>query len=178
MFFPLAPMSLGIRILTAVLLGLPVLFVVMSLTGGGGPVLLPMAGALGLIYGAAWVWLRPKGFRWNGGDLVIVFPGRQRKISGATLGRGELVDLRDLRKRLGFPIRIGVGGLWGGFGWLWSRRGGLVEMYIARTSEMVWIERSEGSPLLLTPERSEEFLATLHQPGRAPESAAGIVPRA
>jgi hypothetical protein len=38
-------------------------------------------------------------------------------------------------------LRIGVGGLWGVFGWLWTRRG-LVEVYVSRTDG--WCSWSAG----------------------------------
>jgi hypothetical protein len=30
---------------------------------------------------------------------------------------------------VGWSMRVGAGGLWGGFGWLWTERRGIVQMY-------------------------------------------------
>jgi hypothetical protein len=58
-------------------------------------------------------------------------------------------------------VRVGAGGIWGGFGWLWTKRQGLVQMYISRTEGFVWIERAGARPWLLTPEQPEEFVRAL-----------------
>jgi hypothetical protein len=50
---------------------------------------------------------------------------------------------------------------WGGFGLLWTSRGGLVDFYISRTDRIVIVERKSGRPLLITPERPEQFVAAL-----------------
>jgi hypothetical protein len=57
--------------------------------------------------------------------------------------------------------RIGVGGLWGGFGWLWTTRRGLVEFYVSRADGMVLIERRGARPLLITPADPEKLLRAL-----------------
>jgi hypothetical protein len=66
-----------------------------------------------------------------------------------------------LRKELGWAIRVGVGGLWGAFGSLWTSRRGSVEVYVSRTDGLVWIERRVGRPLLITPTNPEGFLRAL-----------------
>jgi hypothetical protein len=57
-------------------------------------------------------------------------------------------------------MRIGAGGLWGGFGWLYTRRG-LVDLYVSRTDRFVLVRRRAGRPLLLTPERDASFVDAL-----------------
>jgi hypothetical protein len=44
---------------------------------------------------------------------------------------------------------------------LWTSRGGLVDFYISRTDRIVIVERKSGRPLLITPERPEQFVAAL-----------------
>jgi hypothetical protein len=58
-------------------------------------------------------------------------------------------------------MRIGAGGLWGAFGWLWTQRRGMVQMYISRTDGFVWIERGADRPWLITPEQPQAFLSAL-----------------
>ena len=60
-----------------------------------------------------------------------------------------------------FAGRIGVGGLWGGFGWLWTRGRGMVEFYVSRTDGLVIVERRGGRALLFTPQDPEEFVDAL-----------------
>lgn len=54
-------------------------------------------------------------------------------------------------------MRIGIGGLWGGFGWLWPGRG-LVNFYVSRSDGLVLIERMSARPLLITPEMMVQAL--------------------
>jgi hypothetical protein len=58
-------------------------------------------------------------------------------------------------------MRIGAGGLWGGFGWLWTKRKGMVQMHVSRTDGFVWIERKADRPWLITPENPEAFVRAL-----------------
>ena len=67
---------------------------------------------------------------------------------------------QELHQELGKTMRIGVGGLWGGFGWLWTRRG-LVNFYVSRSDGLVLIERRTARPILITPEKPEMMLQAL-----------------
>ena len=58
-------------------------------------------------------------------------------------------------------MRVGAGGLWGGFGWLWTQRRGIVQMYISRTDGFVWIERVGDRPWLITPAQPSAFVRAL-----------------
>lgn len=55
-------------------------------------------------------------------------------------------------------MRIGAGGLWGGFGWLWTSRKGMVEFYVSRTDGFVLITRPNHLDILITPSTPEAFL--------------------
>jgi len=83
--------------------------------------------------------------------LLLVIP-RSTIVSCRTLGAA------DLRREIGWGARVGAGGLWGGFGWLWTRRRGVVQMYVTRTDAFVWIERGRERPWLITPENPDEFV--------------------
>jgi hypothetical protein len=63
--------------------------------------------------------------------------------------------------------RVGAGGLWGGFGWLWTEKRGIVQMYVSRTDRFVWIERGAERPWLISPENPEAFVRLLTPPTRS-----------
>jgi hypothetical protein len=73
----------------------------------------------------------------------------------------RLIDRDELRREVGWGMRVGAGGLWGGFGWLWTTRRGIVQMYVSRLDRFVWIERGSERPWLITPDRPESFVAAL-----------------
>jgi hypothetical protein len=157
--YRLAPMSRDILIVTLVLLALPVLFVGVAVSGRNilmGPGLL-----LIIIY--AWVWLRfrPTLFVVHPRELEVIWPLKRRRLSRDGITEVHLIDKAELRRKVGFGMRVGAGGLWGGFGWLWSARRGIVQMYISRTDDFVWIEFGEERPWLITPEQPSLFVRSL-----------------
>ncbi len=163
MIFRLAPMSAVIAAMTVVVLAIPAVFLLIAANGGR---LLATPGFLVIaIY--MWVWLRfrPTAFVIHGDALEVVWPLKRRRILRADIASVRMVDRREIREQIGWGMRVGAGGLWGGFGWLWTSRRGIVQMYISRTDGFVWIERRGDRPWLITPERPEEFVKTLMAPG-------------
>ena len=157
--FRLAPMSRMILVLTLVLLAIPAFFAAAVAFGNRtleGPAVLVLA-----IY--AWVWLRfrPTRFVVRRSVIDVVWPLKRRRIPRAGISGVQLIDACELRRRAGFAMRVGAGGLWGGFGWLWSRRLGIVQMYVSRTDGLVWIERGAERPWLITPEEPDAFVRLL-----------------
>jgi hypothetical protein len=73
---------------------------------------------------------------------------------------------REFRDEHGWAMRIGAGGLWGGFGWLWTSRRGLVEFYVSRLDGYVLLERRTGRPLLFTPVEPERVASALSEVAR------------
>ena len=106
-------------------------------------------GGVALLYAAVYLLARPSGFEVQGGQVRVVFPVWSRDITGVV--KAERVDTAELKRRYGLLLRVGAGGLWGGFGWLWSRRG-WVEFYVSRMDDYVLLTRSEGLPLLINAE--------------------------
>jgi len=152
-------MSPLILTLTLGLLAVPLVFLASVVFGKKllvGPAVFVVA-----IY--SWVWLRfrPTLFVVRPGVLEVVWPLKRRQIRRDDISDVRLVDRRDLRRELGWCMRVGAGGLWGGFGWLWTRRRGIVQMYISRTDGLVWIERASDRPWLITPEQPEAFVRAL-----------------
>ncbi len=161
--YRLARMSPVIRVLTVVLLILPAAFLTGMLTGRNefvGPFVV-----ISVIY--AWVWFlfRPGAFVIHPDALEVVWPLKRREVSRQSILSVRQVDAKTLRTEIGWGARVGAGGLWGGFGWLWTKRRGVVQMYISRTDQFVWIERGHERPWLVTPERPDEFVHELSPTG-------------
>jgi hypothetical protein len=150
--FALAPMSRSIALLSAVLLALPAVLAVASFASAeAGPVLLGAAVFVVATYASIWIWWRPSAFEVSAEGLRIRFPGRTRFVPGPDLAGARVLSSAELRELVGLAMRIGAGGLWGGFGWLWTSRRGIVEFYVSRLDGYVWVERRAGRPLLFTP---------------------------
>ncbi len=162
MRFALAPMSPLIRGLTVVALLVPVgLLGAGLLVPGAASLLVPVTAAVVAIYLGVWFGLRPSGFEASEAGLAIEFPWRRVEVARSELAHAELIAAADLRPRIGFALRVGAGGLFGGFGWLWSRKRGWIDLYVSRVDRFVWVERRAGPPLLLTPDPPEAFVDAL-----------------
>lgn len=152
-------MSTSIRMLTMALLVLPCVFLFFAVVSGQS---LAYAITLGLValYAAVWLGARPSSFEVSGAGLTIIFPVWKRNVPFNDIAAATRVEPEGFRREFGFPLRIGVGGLWGGFGWLWTSGKGLVEMYVSRVDGLVLIERRLGRDILLTPENADDFVAS------------------
>jgi hypothetical protein len=159
MTFRLAPMSPVILVLTIVLWLIPVVFLLPVARGSW--VLVPAAAFVLAIY--AWIWLRfrPTLFVTTPDALEVVWPLKRASVPRHTITGLRTMTARELRDEVGFGMRVGAGGLWGGFGWLWTTRRGVVQMYVSRTDGFVWIERGRERPWLITPERPQDFIRAL-----------------
>lgn len=159
MSFRIARMSPLIMTLTVVLLALPPAFLVAALSARGF-VAVP---ALFVVVIYAWVWLRfrPSRFVVNQRVIEVIWPLKRREIPRDDILNVRIIDRKELRREIGWGMRVGAGGLWGGFGWLWTKRRGIVQMYISRTDGFVWIERVSGRPWLITPEQPDAFVSAL-----------------
>lgn len=154
--FRLAKMSTELLVLTIALFGLPVVFCAGAFAGNRA--LQIPAFLMVILY--AWVWLRfrPTRFVLHPDVLEVVWPLKRRTLSRGDMSDVRLMDGKQLRAEIGGGMRVGAGGLWGAFGWLWTRRRGIVQMYVSRTDRFVWIERTGERPWLITP---EAFLSDL-----------------
>ena len=151
--FDLAPMSTSIRWLTAGLLALPVVLLAVGHEWVG----------LGLaaLYSAIFFWWRPHAFELSPQALHIRFPFRTRTVPGEQLVSARVISSETFHAEHGLALRVGAGGLWGGFGWLWTRKRGWVEFYVSRSKGLVLVERRGGNSILLTPADPERFAASL-----------------
>jgi hypothetical protein len=113
-----------------------------------------------VIYAAVWLLGRPTAFELDAAGLEIRWPLRSQRIAAGDIAGADLLSRESFRRDFGWGMRIGAGGLWGGFGWLYTRRG-LVDLYVSRTDRFVLVRRRAGRPLLLTPERDASFVDAL-----------------
>jgi hypothetical protein len=157
--FRLAPMSPLIWMLTLALLAVPVVFFSTAMVGGH----LLTVPALCVVVLYVWVWLRfrPTRFVVYPDRLEVRWPLKRRSIPRKDIAAVRLIDKRALHSVTGWGMRVGAGGLWGGFGWLWTQRRGIVQMYISRTDGFVWIERVGDRPWLITPAQPAAFVRAL-----------------
>jgi hypothetical protein len=150
-------MSRLIRGATIVLFALPLGFVLLpALTNG--PVHMSAVGLfVAAMYAAIWIWWRPGRFDVSPSIVRIVFPGRSREIPTQEVAVCRPLTPGEFRTEFGRAIRIGIGGLWGGFGWLYTTKRGLIDFYVSRTDGFVVLERHHRRSILITPERPERF---------------------
>ncbi len=118
--FPIAPMSLSIRVLTIGVLTLPLLFAALAFTFWPMLLLVPFLAAL-----YAWVWLsmRPSRFVIAPDALRIEWPTRKRGFALSTAESAAVYSAGEFQREYRFGFRWGVGGLWGGFGLLLTKKG-------------------------------------------------------
>lgn len=161
--FKLAPMSPVILSLTIAVGCLPVIFAFWAIFTEGLNRQMAIATVLFLLLLFAGVWLaaRPSRFLITAETFTIAFPLWQRSILLGDLGEVQSLTEQTFRERFGWAMRIGVGGLWGGFGWLWTQKGGMLEFYVSRTDGLILLERRSGNPLLITPATPQEFIKAL-----------------
>jgi hypothetical protein len=155
--FPLANMSPLIRVMTIILLLLPVFLMISGLIFSQKTQLV-VAINLIILYLVVWFWFRPSNFIISNDYLIIKFPARSRNIPMSEISQARLLDQEIFNQEFGAAMRIGIGGLWGGFGWLWTSRGGMLEFYVSRNDNLVLIERFKGKDLLLTPTKPSEMI--------------------
>src|SRR2546423_6090207 len=156
MTFRLAPMDFLMRLLTLALLALPPLFLAIAVLGNRW--LLGPAAFLVALYVWIWLWFRPTRFVVHPRVLEIVWPVRRRTIPREDVVAVRLLDKHELRREVGWALRVGAGGLWGGFGWLWTQKRGIVQMYIARTDGLVWLQHPTDPARVIPPQRPARFL--------------------
>jgi len=152
-------MSPLIWMLTLALLAIPAVFFSTAMVGRH----LLTVPALCVVVMYVWVWLRfrPTRFVVYPDRLEVRWPLKRRSIPHKDIAEVRRIDKRALHSEIGWGMRVGAGGLWGGFGWLWTQRRGIVQMYISRTDGFVWIELVGDRPWLITPAQPAAFVRTL-----------------
>ena len=160
--FRLAPMSGLILGMTCALFLVPIGFLAAPLRD---PRLTPLAlvgGAVALGYAFTWLYMRPTAFEVGPDGLDIVWPLRRRHVPRADILGAAEIRPAGLRAEFGTLLRVGVGGLWGGFGLAWSSRGRHLGLYVSRHADgFVLVRCRRSRSLLITPERPDAFVAAL-----------------
>jgi hypothetical protein len=113
-----------------------------------------------LTYASVWFVMRPTGFEVDESTLRIVWPVRTRAIARADIEQVSVIRVADFRREYGYGMRVGAGGLWGGFGWLKTGRE-TFSMWISRTDEFVIVRLRGANPLLITPTNPARFVHVL-----------------
>jgi hypothetical protein len=152
-------MSAALRVVTWLLLLLLALFLYLALVSEppANAVLFVVFLVVGLIYASVWFMWRPARFEVDARVLRIVWPIRAREIRRDDVEGAQVLDLRSFRDKYGSGMRIGAGGLWGGFGLLKTRKA-TFSMWISRLHGLVIVRLHRARPLLLTPEDPERFV--------------------
>lgn len=116
--FALAPMSTDVRVLTWIVLAIP-LALGMGARQASWPAQTVLVGVTVLIvvlYASVWLWWRPSAFEVGPAGLRIRWPLRTRSIPARDLAEAVVLARDAFRREFGWGVRIGAGGLWGGFG--------------------------------------------------------------
>jgi hypothetical protein len=157
--FPLATMTADIRALTAVVLLLPIPIAVLA-----HAVLAALLGVapVPLLCLGVWLWLRPRQFVVDDEWLTIEWPLRSRRIARSAVREVKLMRRDEFRRLHGYGVRVGAGGLWGGFGLL-KTPNETFSMWISRTDRFVVVSLAGEHPLLVTPNEPESFVAAVER---------------
>jgi hypothetical protein len=165
--FALAPVSSDVRVLTRIALAVP-LPLVLGVALTRGPVrdaLFAATVLVVLLYAAVWLFWRPTRFEVDRAGLRILWPLRVRSIPGHEIVDAAPLSRETFRREFGWALRVGAGGLWGGFGWLYTPKG-WVGLYVSRTDRFVLLRLRTQRPLLVTPDDAERFAAALRAVSR------------
>jgi hypothetical protein len=160
--FHLAPMQPWLRVLTYALFVLPAALL-LGARASPPPASLVLLGAsvfVLLSYASVWLVWRPTCFEVGSDGLRIVWPTRSRLVPGHTIEDARVLSGPDFRREYGWGMRVGAGGLWGGFGLLRTRTA-TFSMWISRTDELVLVRLRGARPLLVTPEAPRRFVEQL-----------------
>ncbi len=163
--FPLAPMDLSLRIMTGALLTFPPGFLLLASRAPRLPGLILAGSAvmMVLLYALVWLLARPTRFEVDSAGLHIIWPLRRRRFPRENISSAQRMTWRALRESHGYGMRIGAGGLWGGFGLLKTGRE-TFELWISRTDELVVVRLKNGRSLLITPVQPDALVAALRPP--------------
>lgn len=116
---------------------------------------------LALIWGSVWFYWRPKEFVIDGTGLTIRWPLREMHVPGETISGVRTVSKAEFKSEFGWYYRVGAGGLWGAFGWLKTRKRGMVPTFVSRMSGWVLVDRDNDAPILLSPNAPARFVELL-----------------
>ena len=156
-------MSGDILLITALVLLLPVIFMLVLFLA---PLPMPRSARLAvwcaffisvIMPFVVWIWSRPTAFAIHGAELEIIWPARRRVLPLRGLESVEILQPHEFRNRYGRAMRVGVGGLWGGFGSAVTKSE-TFHLYVSRTDRFVLLRPAGIKPWVLTPAQVELFV--------------------
>jgi len=168
--FQLAPMTGDVLLVTALVLMTPAIFILVLVAA---PLSMPLPARIAvwcallvsiIMPFVVWIWSRPTAFAVHGGELEIIWPARRRTVPLRGLRSVEIVERSDFRNRYGRARRVGVGGLWGGFGSA-IIKDETFHLYASRSDRFVLLRPAEGNAWLLTPAQAEQFVEAVKRAG-------------
>ncbi|MDB4997849.1 MAG: hypothetical protein JWM74_5281 [Myxococcaceae bacterium] len=115
-----------------------------------------------LVYASVYFVFRPTRFEVDDTGLRILWPIRARRVARTNIAEARRLSSAAFRKEYGYGLRIGAGGLWGGFGLLRTKRA-TFSMWVSRTDDFVIVRLNDGRPLLLTPEEPAAFVEAVQR---------------
>lgn len=155
-------MAAAFVVLSGIVLAIPIIFTVIAL---GDPRLrVVFLGTAVMIVVAAfgvWVFYKPTALLVDDTTLTIQFPMRAIEVARDEIASARVLPRARFRETLGFALRVGIGGLFGVFGYLWSNKLGWVTIYATTTDNWVLIERRNAGPLILSPKDAEGLARAL-----------------
>ncbi len=160
--FRLATMSGLILWLTVLVLPIPLVLLYAGSRGGLGALAWVPALFVAGVYLVVWFYMRPSYFELSSSSLDIVWPVRRYSIALSEIENVMQMRGEEFRSRYGLGVRIGAGGLWGGFG-LYKTKSVTFRFYISRTDDYVIVRRRSGRPLLITPAEPHRFADALER---------------
>ena len=164
--FALAPMSFALRALTWMCFAVPVSLLYLAAVITDEPARSAVLGTfvfVALVYASVYFVFRPTRFEVDDASgLRIVWPTRSRRIAKANIAEARRLSSAAFRNEYGYGMRIGAGGLWGGFGLL-KTKSATFSMWISRTDDFVIVRLNDGRPLLLTPEEPAAFVEAVQR---------------
>jgi hypothetical protein len=166
--YALAPMCRPIAVTTAFVLALPIVFGIVAIKVGWPRSIAPLGLCVVFIMACfvVWTWFRPKLFIVSHDFLTIQWLLRKKVWKKSAVLSAKIISSSEFRKEYGMGMRIGAGGLWGGFGLL-KTSSCVFRMYISRTDEFVLVHLRNDHPLLITPEQPQDFIRYLFAPNGA-----------
>jgi hypothetical protein len=164
--FALAPMSFALGVLTWMCFAVPLSLIYLAAVTSEEPARTAVLGTFAfvvVVYASVYFVFRPTRFEVDEANgLRIVWPVRARRIAKANVVEARRVSSAAFRTEYGYGMRIGAGGLWGGFGLL-KTKSATFSMWISRTDDFVIVRLKDGRPLLLTPEEPAAFVEAVQR---------------
>jgi cyanate permease len=155
-----APMAPLYVLSTGVTLAIPVIWAIMIVTVGQGiwKTSLIVIASFAALISLIWLYLRPSRYSVDGDGVRIRWYLREVRIPRAEIQNVSTIDREVLRRDFGWSARVGVGGLFGSFGLLWTSKRGWLSAYSTTTRQWVLIERKTARPILISPEQPDDFV--------------------